>query len=227
MTLDPNILREAKAILNLYTTPQQQLIKRNLYGPREARLAGAIVEKSFVVVSHQQPTETDALRELRDSAWETVSSLVELLKQAQQIIEDNVAGDHVALLQEIDREVSAAEENFDYGEADAATAAGAPSSFRVIVFPPANTAPDQTITAFVEKLRNRSVPIWVADESDQTRRLKAMTVREIYNVGRVVAVVVTNVDGVVLDGWYNGLPWVEEVTSKLAVLQERFKCPSE
>jgi hypothetical protein len=222
MTLDPNIRREAWGVLKMYSTPQQELIKKNLYGPREARLAGAIVANSMVAVVHQQPTETDALRELQESAWETVSALVELLKQAAQIIEDNVAGDHVALLNEIDREVSSAEENFDYAEADAATEEGT-SSFKVIVFPPLIDAPDQAITAFVEKIRVRAIPVWVADENDQTKRLKAMTIREIYNIGRVAAVVITNVDGMVLDGWYNGLPWVEEVTSKLAALQERFR----
>lgn len=216
MTLDPDILREAKAILNLYATPQQELIKKNLYGPLEARLAGAIVHNSFTVVSHSEPTETEALQELRDGAWEQITELCRLLREASAIIEERVAGNHTELLEEIDGEIVQAEENFTHDVEDENE-----RTIVVVVFPTLDHA-DGAVAAqldeFVKTLNALKIKTWVADESDHSRRLKAMTIREIYNIGRVAAVVLTTVDGIVLDGWYNGLPWVNEVTDRVRKL---------
>jgi hypothetical protein len=221
MTIDAALLREAREVLQLYSTPAQELIKQNLYGPREARLAGAIVANSLTVVSYQEPTETELLATWKSHAWEQISMLCNLLQQTAAIIEERVAG-HEALLRECDIEISTAEENFvvDAKDEENDEAPEHADNVFVVVFPPLDPPlADGFVNDFVDKLKCRGVHVWVADESDYTRRVKAMTMREIYNVGRVASVVVTNREGVVLDGWYSGMPWIEEVIAKVAELR--------
>lgn len=214
MTLDPKILAEAQEVLRPYTLSAQKLIQDNLYGPREARLAGAIVKNAFTVVSYEAPTETEVSREMQYHAAKRVMALAKLLRQAMAVIEEHVAGQE-ALLRECDMELATAEEDYE-------DAAKAPGVHYVIVFPPLDLAgASHTTTAIdslVKKLKGCGITTWVADERDQTKRLKAITVREIYNIGRVAAVVITNVDGLVLHGWYNGLPWVDEIIATIRSL---------
>lgn len=217
MPLDPNILREAREVLQLYATPAQELIKQNSYGPRKARLAGAIVANSFTVVSYEKPTETELLRDLKVSAWEQISKLCNLLRQATEVIEEYAAG-HTVLLQECEQEIATAEEDFEVDDIDEVETPQ--RDVYVVVFPALGAeAATADIDDFVDKLKVRGVKTWIADENDQSKRLKAMTMREIYNVGRIASVVVASEDGLVLDGWYNGLPWVEEVLSKIQELR--------
>jgi exonuclease VII small subunit len=225
MTLDPNILREAREVLNTYSTPAQALIRQNLYGPREARFAGAIVENSFTVISHEGPaTESEQVKAAYEEAAGQVQALCRLLRQTTEIIEERVAG-FEELVRECDAEIVQAEANFEQvdeeGEGeDEDEAPEKPDNVFVVVFPPLDPPlAEGFITEFVDKLKYRGVKTWVADESDYTRRIKAMTMREIYNVGRVASVVITNRDGTVLDGWYSGIPWIEEVMSKVQELQ--------
>lgn len=220
MTLDPDILREAKDVLALYSKPAQELIKQNLYGPREARLAGAIVANIFTVEVHHEPTETELLADVKARAWEQIETLCTLLRRAMTLVEERVAGAHSELLQECEDAIAMSEEDFEVEvEADDGDEEEPPKRLLcVVVFPALD--PDGTLVSdFVDKLTLRGVTVWVADENDQSKRLKAMTMREIYNVGRIAAVVVTDRDGTVLDGWYNGLPWIEEVMAKIQELR--------
>jgi hypothetical protein len=224
MPLDPNILREAKEVLAFYSRPAQEQIKQNLYGPREARLAGAIVANSFTVeVCLEPPPETVRLQELRVHATEQIAALCRRLRQMTEIVEERVAG-YAVLVEECNDAIAEAEEDFcideDGGYEDEPEVPSKRQVF-VIVFPPLSS--DETgvtgeINTFVGKLKDRGIATWVADENDQTKRLKAMTIREIYNVGRVAAVVLTDKDGTVLDGWYNGMPWIEETLTKIQEL---------
>lgn len=114
MTIDAALLREAKDVLSLYGSPVQELLKENLYGPREARFAGAIVKNALVVVAHEQATETEALKTLKIQAWEQIEMLIKLLGQTTAIIEEHVAIDVATreLLQECETQAVTAEENF-------------------------------------------------------------------------------------------------------------------
>jgi hypothetical protein len=112
VTIDASLLREAREVLQLYSSPAQELIKQNLYGPREARLAGAIVANSLTVVSYEEPTETELLKDWQANAWEQISRLCDLLQKTTTIIEERVAG-HEALLQTCEIERATAEENFE------------------------------------------------------------------------------------------------------------------
>lgn len=99
MTLDPKILAEAQDVLRLYSRPAQEAIKLNLYGPREARFAGAIVAKSFTVEVHHEPTETDTIKTLRKDSWAMMQRLCKLLARTTTIIEDRLAiGDDIRIL---------------------------------------------------------------------------------------------------------------------------------
>jgi len=221
MTLDPNILREAQEVLKLYSTPAQELIKQNLYGPREARFAGAIIANSFTVEVHHEPTETELLKDCREGAWEQIQTLCDLLRKTSALIEESVAG-HETLLAECETEIATAEENFEVFDEEDTAKEG--RSIYVIVFPALDLdgrmATTTAIDDLVKKLSSRGVAVWVADEDDHKKRVKAMTIREIYNIGRVAAVVLSTADGIVLDGWYNGaLPWVEEVMTRIAELR--------
>jgi hypothetical protein len=223
MTLDPNILREAREVLGVYSTPAQALIRQNLYGPREARLAGAIIENSFTVVSYEGPaTESEQVKAAYDDAAGQIHALCRLLRQATTIIEERVAG-FEELLRECDEEIVQAEANYeqveDVSDDDEETPDEDPVF--VVVFPPLDPPlAEGFIKEFVDKLKGRGVTTWVADENDYARRVKAMTMREIYNVGRVASVVITNRDGVVLDGWYSGMPWIEEVMKRVQELAQ-------
>lgn len=108
--LDPGIAQEARAILNQYSLPAQELIKKNLYGPREARLAGAIAANLFTVVVHSETKPTDALRELQQQSHETVTELCEIIRRMMAVIEESVAGQE-DLLREADVAMACAEDN--------------------------------------------------------------------------------------------------------------------
>jgi hypothetical protein len=111
MSIDPNIAHEARSILGQYTSPVQELIKQNLYGPREARLAGAIVANLFtVVVTAPLPSPEERLHELQGQAYETVTTLCKLLRRAMVVIEESVAGQE-DLVRECDEEIACAEDN--------------------------------------------------------------------------------------------------------------------
>lgn len=111
MPIDPNIAYEARAILNQYSKPAQEAIKQNLYGPREARLAGAIVANLFVVEVHiELPTPEQRLRDLQKQSYETVTDLCKLLQRAINVIEVSVAGQE-DLVRECEDEIASAEEN--------------------------------------------------------------------------------------------------------------------
>lgn len=224
MTIDPALRREALDVLRTYSRPAQELIKQNLYGPREARLAGAIVANTLTVeVYPEPPPESEQLKELRGQAANQVATLCQLLRKAAAIIEERVSGEET-FVAECEEEIVTAEENFfideDGSHADELTR----GPVYVVIFPPltidnaGKTAITSDIKEFVAKLSGRGITTWVADEADYTKRIKAMTMREIYNVGRVAAVVVTNKDGFVLDGWYNGMPWVDEVIARVKEL---------
>jgi len=219
MTIDAELLREAREVLRLYTTPAQELITQNLYGPREARLAGAIVANSLTVVSYEEPTETELLASWKQHAWEQISRLCSLLQKTTAIVEEHVAG-HADLLKNCEVEIVTAEEDFIVDDDEEAPK----RPVFVVVFPTLDldgkTRVTTAIDDFVGKLKGRGITTWIADESDTSKRLKAMTMREIYNVGRVASVVLTNADGVVLDGWYNGMPWIEEVLAKVRELTQ-------
>lgn len=220
MTIDSNLVREAQEILQLYSRPAQELIKQNLYGPREARLAGAIVANSFTVVSYQEPTEAELLKTWQAHARDQFATLRDVMQKLMNLVEDRLAGSDVqALLDACEDELASVEEDFG---SDDEVEAGPKQDVFVVVFPPLDErgqmAETSEIRTFVEKLTGRAITTWVANENDQSRRLKAMTMREIYNVGRVAAVVLTNKDGVVLDGWYNGMPWIEEVLNRVREL---------
>jgi len=115
MTLDPALVREAHEILKLYSTPAQESIKQNLYGPREARFAGALVANSLTVVSYQAPTETELLKEWRANAWAQISALCDLLRRTTALIEECVAGQD-ELLHECEAEIATAEEDFEVND---------------------------------------------------------------------------------------------------------------
>lgn len=224
MTLDPNIRREALEVLRTYSSPAQELIKQNLYGPREARLAGAIAANTFTVEVHHEPTETELVTNLRALATDRIVTLCRLLQQATEIIEEHVAGHHGELLEECEEAIASAEEDFYIDEDSDRTGQLKHEQVFAVVFPPLSQhhvgmVVTDEITTFVDKLKDRGITTWVADETDYTKRVKAMTMREIYNVGRVAAVVLTNKDGVVLDGWYNGMPWIEEVMTRVQELR--------
>lgn len=92
----------------------------------------------------------------------------------------------------------------------------------VVVFPPLENGfakPSLEVQAYVDALRVAGLRVWIADESDTQRRLTAMTVREIYDIGRTVSVVLTNVDGLRLEGWYGELPSVETVVDRIRSFQ--------
>lgn len=218
--LDPKILTEAQSVLQAYTLSAQELIKQNLYGPREARLAGAIVKNAFTVVSYESPTETEVLKEFRGQVSDHVSRLVELLERATAVIEESVSGQQ-ELLNEIADATTNSEEDFVITEEE--TTLRNHRKIFMVVFPPLDTeqtaAEAHAIEQFVEKFKGYAIPTWVANEADFTKRLRAMTMREIYNVGRTTAVVLTNSDGMVLDGWYNGLPWVDEALARIRSLR--------
>jgi len=111
MSIDPNIAQEARAVLQQYSTPAQEMIKLNLYGPREARFAGAIVANLFtVVVSAPLPTPEERLRELQGQAHTTMTTLCKLLQRAMTVIEESVAGQE-ALVRECEEEIASAEDN--------------------------------------------------------------------------------------------------------------------
>jgi hypothetical protein len=111
MPVDPNIAAEARAVLSQYTTAAQQAIKQNLYGPREARLAGAIVANTFtVVVQGEPPTPEQRLRDLQKQAYETVEGLCKRLQQAIDVIEASVAGQG-DLVRACEDEIACAEAN--------------------------------------------------------------------------------------------------------------------
>ena len=111
MPIDPNIASEARAILNQYSTAAQDAIKQNLYGPREARFAGAIVANLFTVVVHADlPTPEQRLRELEKQAYETVTALCNQLRRAVTVIEESVAGQD-DLVRECEDEIASAEDN--------------------------------------------------------------------------------------------------------------------
>lgn len=114
MTLDPSLLREAEEVMRLYSSPAQAMIKLNLYGPREARFAGAIVVRQFTVIEHEQATETEALKALRKDAWTMIERLCKLLAKTTTIIEERLAvGESVkALLDECASAELTAEEDF-------------------------------------------------------------------------------------------------------------------
>lgn len=113
MTLDPALLREAQEVLRLYSSPVQELLKQNLYGPREARFAGAIVAKSLTVVSYQGPDPVpEQVKVERVEAVKYVTALCELLRRTMTVIEERVAGQH-ELLAECEDEVSQAEAEYD------------------------------------------------------------------------------------------------------------------
>lgn len=220
MTLDPSLLREAQDVLRAYSSPAQEMIKQNLYGPREARIAGALVAKNFTVVSYQGPdTVEEQVEAVRQEAVEQVNALCKLLREATAVIEEHVAGQET-LLRACEEEVSQAEANFDDEIEEEETAA---QKVFVVVFPTidlaGHTVVTTAITDYVKKLQSCGLTVWVADETDQSKRLKAMTMREIYNVGRVASVVLTTEDGTVLDGWYNGMPWVDETLAKVRSFQ--------
>jgi hypothetical protein len=224
LDLDPKILAEAQTILQSYTLAAQELIKQNLYGPREARFAGAIVKNAFTVVSYESPTETEVMQEFRGQVSDHVSRLVELLERATAIIEESV-GDQQELLTECGDLIATAEEDFIEVEDDRVPGTGGEDVRKifVVVFPPLDeavmAAEAHVIEQFVNKLQSYNLPVWTANEADFTKRLKAMTMREIYNVGRVSAVVLTDSTGTVLDGWYNGLPWIDEALARIRSLR--------
>jgi len=111
MTIDASLLREAREVLQLYARPAQEMIKLNLYGPREARFASVIVEKNFtVVVSAPLPTPEQRLKELQKESYEQVTELCTLLRRAMTVIEESVAG-QVDLLQECDGAIESAGDN--------------------------------------------------------------------------------------------------------------------
>lgn len=112
MTIDPNIHREALEVLKFYTTPAQELIKQNLYGPREARFAGAIVANSFTVEVHHEPTEAELLKEWQAHAWEQFQRLCRLLQRTTAIIEEHVAGQE-DLIRECESVTATIEEDFE------------------------------------------------------------------------------------------------------------------
>lgn len=112
MTLDPNLLKEAQDVLKFYSTPAQELVKQNLYGPREARFAGAIVAKACVVVSHQEPTEVELLKTWHEHAWKQIQALCQLLRATTLVIEEGLVG-HEDLVEACEREIATAEENFE------------------------------------------------------------------------------------------------------------------
>jgi hypothetical protein len=113
MTIDAALLREAREVLQLYSTPAQAMIKQNLYGPREARFAGAIVENSPTVVAF----ETELLKNWQTCAWEQISRLCDLLQKTTAIIEEHIAGD-AELLKECEVEIATADD-FRVVDADA------------------------------------------------------------------------------------------------------------
>jgi hypothetical protein len=73
-----------------------------------------------------------------------------------------------------------------------------------------------TIGELAEHLRKLGQQVWIADEHDRERRLKALYMRELYAVGRGASIVMTNAEGVWLDGWYdeNSLPSVDELVQQ-------------
>ncbi len=221
MTLDPSLLREAQEVLRVYSSPAQEMIKLNLYGPREARLAGALVAKNFTVVSYQGPDPVpEQVKAEREEAVVQINALCELLRRATAVIEERVAGQEM-LLRACEEELSQAEANYDDGIPDMPTPPA--RQVFVVVFPTIDLAGKTVVTTviddFVKKLRGCGITVWVADETDQSKRLKAMTMREIYNVGRVASVVLTTEDGTVLDGWYNGMPWIDETLARVRSFQ--------
>lgn len=220
--LDPNILAEAQAILQLYSRPAQEAIKQNLYGAREARLAGAIVKQSFTVeVCPEPPPESEQMQELRGQAATQVATLCQLLRKAVTLLEERVSGAET-FVAECESEINCAEENFFIDEDGSHADQLKRGPVFIVVFPALDLAGKTVVTTaideFVKRMKGYGITTWVADESDYTKRLKAMTMREIYNIGRVAAVVLTNKDGIVLDGWYNGMPWVDEVIGKVKEL---------
>lgn len=115
MTIDAALLREAQDVLRLYSSSAQKLIQDNLYGPREARLAGAVVKNAFTVIVHEQTTETKALRDLRVQAWQQIEKLCELLGKTTAIIEERVALDVGMrdLLDECEAQIVSATDDFE------------------------------------------------------------------------------------------------------------------
>jgi hypothetical protein len=112
VTLDPSLLREAQDVLRLYSSSAQDAIKLNLYGPREARLAGALVAKNFTVVSYQGPDPVpEQVKAERDVATAHVTVLCTLLRQAMAVIEERVAGQQ-ELLAECEDEITQAVDEY-------------------------------------------------------------------------------------------------------------------
>jgi hypothetical protein len=95
-----------------------------------------------------------------------------------------------------------------------------------VLFPSLEPCDPATIREIAVRLQERGHAVWVADEADHKRRLKALYVREIYDVGRGASIVMTNCDGVWLDGWYGEaqLPTVDELitaASRVQTVQNR------
>lgn len=92
----------------------------------------------------------------------------------------------------------------------------------VVVFPPLENGfarPSLEVQAYAGKLKAAGLHVWIASETDTHSRLTAMTVREIYDIGRTVSVVLTNVDGLRLEGWYGELPSIETVVDRIRSFQ--------
>jgi hypothetical protein len=72
----------------------------------------------------------------------------------------------------------------------------------------------KAVQARAAQLQGRGLHACVADEivTDSSLKVKAMCVREIYNVGRGTSTVMVNADGVWLDGWYGWAPTIEKLT---------------
>ncbi len=88
--VDPLLLAEAKAVMALYSTSAQAEITKNLYGPREARLAACVVAIGKYVEDAQGLIEAAEL-ETGEFSLE-LDHARGLLDRAAQIIETNVAG---------------------------------------------------------------------------------------------------------------------------------------
>jgi hypothetical protein len=85
-----------------------------------------------------------------------------------------------------------------------------------VLFPNLETRGPATIREIAAHLQQRGQTVWVADEADHERRLKALYVRELYGVGPGASIVMTNSDGVCLDGWYDEarLPTIDELIAQ-------------
>lgn len=80
-----------------------------------------------------------------------------------------------------------------------------------VLFPSLETPCLETLNSCALRLKQSGYNVWIADEGDASRRLKALVMREIYDVGRSTAIVLTNWEGTWIDGWYETLPSFDEL----------------